>query len=220
MGSTVFAIWTGVVASLLVAIGLAFWGNCRWASVLRSWLRFLPRKGRLAWHSRPLVIFVSAGGTCRDPMAKVIAESVVKQVAPALKRIRFEGRALMQTPSKQQASQAAQAAIREMLGSNSLETYVPLSISKNDIHRADLILVMSRDLIHKDVLPTDKTYLFKEFFGEQGDVVDPWPDGRDEATIQKYLAVAKDIHAVIEGGIDRLAHALQLPVEPPNNKMQ
>lgn len=76
---------------------------------------------------------------------------------PELKGVRSEGRALMKSPSKSELSYAARAAIRDLFAEDLLQGYVPASITEADIERADLILVMSRDLLAKDVLPKDKT---------------------------------------------------------------
>ena len=104
--------------------------------------------------------------------------------------------------------------MRRMLGRDVLAAYVPISLSAQDIRRADLLLVMSRDLMHKDGLPDSKTYLFKEFFGLHGAGLseneghllsgliiaagrqpgkagsDPWPCARSGETVESAESVA------------------------------
>jgi len=175
--------------------------------MLSTFRRRLRRLG-FARRSRRLLVFVSSGGTCRDPMAKVIAEKLIQDRVPELKDLKVEGRALLKSTSKSEASHAARMAIRDLFGEDLLADYVPLSISARDIERSDLILVMAADLLHKDELPARKTYIFKEFFGFRGDVEDPWPDGRDEETLTRYRATAEEIKTVMESGIDRLVRTL------------
>jgi hypothetical protein len=45
---------------------------------------------------------------------------------------------------------------------------------------------MNSDL--KKVLPTSKTFVINEYFGLCGEVANPWPDGTDERTTQRYAA--------------------------------
>lgn len=140
-------------------------------------------------------------------MAKVIAERLIEEKAPELKGLVVEGRALMETP-KDEASYAARIAVREIYGEDLLQDYVPRRISESDKKHADLILVMAKDLLHKDALPAGKTYLFKEFFGLEGDVEDPWPDGRDQSTLARYQKCAEELRSIMGSGLPRLVKAL------------
>jgi protein-tyrosine-phosphatase len=205
----------GILAALFVAVAsgviLDWWSGWRGRTWVSSKIRCVLRRFGFRRKSKRLLIFVSAGGTCRDPMAKVIAEKLIKEHAPELKglQIEIEGRAIMNSPSSDKASHGARAAIRELFGEDLLTDYSPSSITAMDIERADLILVMAANLLHKDALPQGKTYLFKEFFGSQGDVEDPWPDGRDQKAIARYQAAAKEIKSVMESGMERLVQALR-----------
>lgn len=67
---------------------------------------------------------------------------------------------------------------------------------------------MAEDLFHKDTLPEGKTYLFKEFFGSEGDIEDPWPDGRDQLTLERYRKCAEELMSIMEAGLTRLVRAL------------
>ena len=53
-----------------------------------------------------------------------------------------------------------------------------------------------------------KVYLFKEFFGLDGDVIDPWPDGKDDATLARYRNCAKEMQNLIESNFEKLLLAL------------
>lgn len=87
------------------------WRGTRW---LFKRLANMLRLNRVRTRKRRLLIFVSAGGTCRDPMAKVIAEKLIEEKAPELKGLVVEGRALMDT-SKEEPSHAARVAIPRTL---------------------------------------------------------------------------------------------------------
>src|SRR5258708_36790406 len=43
--------------------------------------------------------------------------------------------------------------------------------------QCDIILAMDRPLLGR-TLPKEKTYLLTEFLGAQGDIADPYPDGK------------------------------------------
>jgi protein-tyrosine-phosphatase len=197
-----------VIATIVSALILAWWTGWRGRAGLPSTFRNLLRRFGAGKKTRRLVVFVSAGGTCRDPMAVAIARKLIRDKTPELSGVQVEGRALMKSPSKTEASHAARVAIRDVLGEDLLRDYIPSNITPADIENADLILVMSKNLLQKDVLPKDKTYLFKEFFGLTGDVDDPCPDGRDETTLARYRRTAEEIQSVLESGIQRLNRAL------------
>lgn len=201
--SIVGAVFVTAVSGLILDWWVG-WRGKRWIST--SFIKLLHRF-RIRARSRRLLIFVSAGGTCRDPMAKVIAEKLIVEKAPELKGLVVEGRALMET-SKDEVSYAARIAVRELCGDDVLQGYQPRRISDSDKRHADLILVMAKDLLHKDSLPAGKTYLFKEFFGLEGDVEDPWPDGRDQNTLMRYQKCAEELRNIMGSGLPRLVKAL------------
>jgi protein-tyrosine-phosphatase len=99
-------------------------------------------------------------------------------------------------------------AVRELYGHDLLQGYVPRPISDADKQHADLILVMAKNLLHRDMLPAGKTYLFREFFGSEGDVEDPWPDGRDQTTLERYRRCAEELRSILDAGLPRLVRAL------------
>lgn len=151
---------------------------------------------------KKLLIYISEGGTCRDPMAVAITKKILEEKKINID-LKIEGMALGPT-SNSETSFAARKAIEQLFGQDLLRNHKPKRINKEDMEKADLILVMDKKLINKKILPQNKTYLLKEFFNDQGDVVDPWPDGRDEATLSRYLETAKELNNIISSNIDKL----------------
>jgi protein-tyrosine-phosphatase len=107
---------------------------------------------------------------------------------------------------------AASNAIKELYAEDLLKDYKPEVVNQDLLKKADLVLVMDRGLMkHKSlesILPAGKTYVFKEFFGLKGDIKDPWPNGRDSATLQKYIECAIEIRSILDNGMSLLIKAL------------
>jgi hypothetical protein len=55
-----------------------------------------------------------------------------------------------------------------------------------------------------------KVYTFKTFFDLKGDVADPWPDGRDEATLSRYRKCADELRQTLSHNFDRVIKALNV----------
>jgi hypothetical protein len=53
-------------------------------------------------------------------------------------------------------------------------------------------------------------YLFKKFFGLEGDVSDPWPDGKDQDTLVRYRQCANELRKILTQRFDRLVTALNV----------
>ncbi len=201
----VVAIVVTVVGGLLLDFfktGLKFTKKflSRVVGLLNSMFRFTKR-------SR-LLVYLSAGGTCRDPMAKVITERVLKDKS-LLFKVRIEAMAIGPV-SNTSTSYAARNAIKEMYGKDILICHTPKRVTREVLEEADLVLVMSRSLLDtiKDYNPQN-TYVFKEFFGLSGDIADPWPDGKDQSTLSRYRKCAEEMKKIIEENSDRLIQALQ-----------
>lgn len=171
---------------------------------IRKWLQDL---GFTKRSDERLVVFVSHGGTCRDPMAKAITEVLLRGHSPGFK-IRLEGGALG-PPSRDEVSDAARRAVKNMFGEDLLSAYRPSMLSRGLIEDADLILVMSESMLQPKVLPPEKTYLLKRFFGSSGDVADPWPDGDDEKANKRYTQCAEELRGVIEPNVESLIEFLE-----------
>jgi protein-tyrosine-phosphatase len=159
-------------------------------------------------HKQPderVVVFVSSGGTCRDPMAKAITDALLRRDHPRFK-VRTEAAALG-PPSGAEVSRAARRAIKQILGEDVLARHHPRKLSPGLVEDADLILVMN-DYMRK-ALPSEKTWVLKDFFGSTGDIDDPWPDGEDEQTSMRYLRCAEEILDLIEPNMPRLLEFLK-----------
>jgi protein-tyrosine-phosphatase len=168
----------------------------------------------LLWHrlrrTRKTLVFLSAGGTCRAPMAKAIVTQLLETKKP---RPRIDIRAAGLGPiSGTEASYAARYAIREMYGNDLLKDHRPELLSSDLATKADLILAMDKSLLLTPgkTLPPNKAFLLKEFLGLQGDVVDPWPDGKDTATLERYRACAEELRTILTAHIDRILKVLDL----------
>jgi protein-tyrosine-phosphatase len=156
------------------------------------------------------LVFLSAGGTCRDPMAKAIA---MKLLETRNLRNRLQIRAAGLGPvSKPEVSYAARYVIKEMYNEDLLAGQKPELLTPSLVKQADLILAMDRAILLTPGknLPADKTFLLKEFFGSNGDICDPWPDGKDVATLNRYRACAKELKEILTNNLDHLVKVLDL----------
>lgn len=191
------------------------------AGIILDWLHHWKKKkpsviagfiGRLFSKdsNEKILIYLSSGGTCRDPMAKAITLKELEKKELDF-RLRVEGMGLGPLSSNN-VSFAAIHAIKELYNEDLLQDYKPEQVSKELLDEADLILVMDHSLMkHKllqDILPRGKTYVFKEFFGLRGDITDPYPDGKDQETLSEYFKCASEIRSIIKTGLDRLLGAL------------
>lgn len=155
-----------------------------------------------------LLIYLSEGGTCRDPMAKVITQKLITERHPQL-NLHVEAMALGPT-SKTEVSYAARNAIKEIYGEDLLAGYMPRTVTVELLDKAHLILVMDRKLMMNKILPKTKTYVFKPFFGLDGDIKDPWPDGKDRATLTRYKERATEIKSILENNLEHLLEAVKV----------
>ena len=177
---------------------------------VRKWLRDL---GIAKRSNEKMVVFVSFGGTCRDPMAKAITLKLL-QTHPPDYHLRVEAAALVH-PTAPTVSHAAREAIKQLLGEDLLADQPVIPLSQARIDEADLILVMSDSLLRaKAALPPGKTFVLRPFFGLEGDVEDPYPDGKDEATLARYRGVAQELREILENNIGHLIDHLRPDGEP------
>jgi protein-tyrosine-phosphatase len=119
------------------------------------------------------LVFLSSGGTCRDPMAKAILTKLLE--ASSIKH-RLDVRAVALGPlSKDEVSFAARHVIKEMYNEDVLADHKPSVLTSELVKQADLILAMDRYLLLTPgkALPEEKTYVLKNFFGIKGDIFDP-----------------------------------------------
>jgi protein-tyrosine-phosphatase len=114
--------------------------------------------------------------------------------------------------AKSEASYAARYVINEMYNENLLKHHQPELLTPELSNQADLILVMDKSLLTTPgkTLPSGKTFLIKAFFGKQGDVCDPWPDGKDDATLARYRMCAEELRQLLTENVDRITRILDL----------
>ena len=151
-----------------------------------------------------VLLFLSNGGTCRCAMSNVITryllastktQESIEEGPPNLKPMS----AALSDMSRPQMSDLAQSVVLKQLGVDgsrhrTLKCTIPL------LERADVLLPMATGLA-KGILEkySDKTYLFKAFFGQNGDIEDPWG-----GTEQKYIVCFNQLHSILAANTDRL----------------
>jgi nucleoside phosphorylase/protein-tyrosine-phosphatase len=153
------------------------------------------------------LVFLSRGGTCRDPMAKVIFDQFLDTMTP---RPEITVLAAGIGPIRDaHASFAARHAINALYGKDLLKDHVPTLLTPELTEQADVILAMDHTLLGK-TLPKGKTYLLTEFLGGHGDITDPYPDGKDAATLDRYRSCAEQLRTVFVRNMDRVLDALSI----------
>ena len=172
--------------------------------------------GRRARATGKTLIFLSEGGTCRDPMAKAIATKLFEEHLLEPPVILALG---MSQPYKPEAAHAARTVIREMYGEDLLTNHKPKQLTTKLAREADLILAMGETQLKRgntrqpDGWPDaykGKLYTLKAFFGLKDDIADPWPDGRDQVTLSRYLECANRLRQILSENFDQLIKALEL----------
>jgi protein-tyrosine-phosphatase len=223
-------LWADPVAGGVIAAGFVYVFSLTWPSVRAMLVTSLGAFGitaigvlllvTLVWrYSRPapkILVFLSSGGTCRDPMAKAITIKLFESRKPGY-RVVIRGAGLGPI-RRNEAAYAARSVIREMYdGQDLLARHKPELLTKKLADEADLILAMDESLLKARKTSPDgwpyayegKLYLLKEFFGLEGNVSDPWPDGRDAVTLQKYRDCAKELAEILDARFARLIEGLQ-----------
>jgi protein-tyrosine-phosphatase len=158
----------------------------------------------------PTLVFVSYGGTCRDPMAKVIMESLVRGRQPA---IRILATALMGPPAES-ASKAARHVVREETGADLLRDHRPLVLDKHLVREADLVLTMSEDQaeeIRKNVPDrSGRIFSLMSFVGRDGEVDNPWisHDAMDADTIKRYRTCFRSLRKTLTAHVEKIYAAV------------
>ncbi len=164
-------------------------------------------------YSRPTsktLVFLSSGGTCPDPMAKAITTKLLENTKV---KHPISIRAVGLGPvSRPEASYAARYVIKEMYNEDLLADHKPELLTAELAQEADLILAMDKSLLLTPgkTLPKEKTFLLKEFFGLEGDMSDPWPDGKDPNTLSRYRRCAEELQQILTQNFDRLVRVLDL----------
>lgn len=204
-------VWSTIIASVILASlsYLFLWASRHFGSV---WPFSQFAKLTTLWRRRTpkTLVFLSSGSTCRDPMAKAIMSKLL--VGRKLKHPIIIRAAGLGPISEDEASYAARYVIKEIYGEDLLIDHKPELLTVELAKRADLILVMDKSLLLTPgkTLPKEKTFLLKEYFGLNGDLRDPWPDGKDPATLSRYRRCAEELQQVLSQNLDRLVDVLDL----------
>jgi len=167
-----------------------------------------------------MLVFVSAGGTCRCAIGKAVLTDLLRKAKQPYK-YRIESRAIWE-PTHICATQAARTAIQELAGEDLLAEHRPRRAGPAFLFEADLILATDRKVL-KGILASsreypgtdddrlvveeelrEKSFLATDFFGSSGDIFDPWPDDGDAASLQRYRECAQFWTDTISAGIGRL----------------
>jgi protein-tyrosine-phosphatase len=179
---------------------------------VRRWLRSI---GIAKKSNERLLVFVSAGGTCRCAMARAITEHLLENNPPGYP-LRVLS-AAMYEPSLPGASEGARRAVREMFGTDLLVSHRAVRLSPTLFGEADLILTMDHGLygvlqkansVESHQSNKEKVHVLKEYFGLKGDVADPWAYQGTPEEAERYVATANELRSIIEPSLHRVVAAL------------
>jgi len=144
------------------------------------------------------ILLMCSGNTCRSPMAKVILEQKLGDLAKLAQFTVISAARYNITYAG--ASFNAKDTIKILYGRDLLAAHKPKSLTPKLIEKADLILVMTDAM--KLGLPPAKTYSVKEYGGEAGDVVDPIGGNSN-----RYLECAAELSSALDRVVKRLLKA-------------
>jgi len=186
------------------------------ATVLAQMADWLKEIGVRKRDDEGVVVFVSAGGTCRCAIAKAIVGQLLERTKDS-GRVRAESRAVRR-PILRTATDAGVSAVKDVLAADLLSQHRTRRAGVGFLFEADLILAMDaqvfRELgnIHAEYEGevTDrtavkeelrrKTFMVSEFFGSSGDIDDPYVEG----TVEAYRKCASTLKAPIAPQIEML----------------
>ena len=186
------------------SVVLTFIGTILLAAAGVFFRRLLALLGRLREYR--MLVYVSLAGSCRDPMAKVITEQLLKDRKP---RARIHGSGILLVGNNR-ASKPAQFVVKEAYGKDLLKNYKPQQISEDLANKAKLILVMEEsnlDILRKRFPQhVGKLHALKPFFGQTGDVSNPYraPDEMSEEALNRYRATFSELEGLISKNLDKL----------------
>ena len=188
---------------------------------VRRWLRSI---GIAKKSNERLLVFVSAGGTCRCALAKAITGALLEARPPAYP-LRVMSTAMYE-PALTGASEGARGAIKELFGRDLLADHRAMRLTPTLVEEADLILVMDHaiyDVLRKAGSPNPdsenarKIHVLKPYFGLAGDIADPWPHRNSGDSDALYLSTAKELQSILEQHLSDIIEALD-PQPKQTNK--
>jgi protein-tyrosine-phosphatase len=180
---------------------------------------FLYAARRLFWLVEKLfgpasVVFVSTGGTCRDPMAKVILERMARQRGAAIRAYA----AGVGTGHSKTAAKAARIVVREMTGSDLLANHRTRRLGGRLATKADLIFAMDQYQVDqvKKLFPyaKGKTHTIASFFGTKSDIANPYrqADEVDPDALRRYRSAYRQLERTLNAGADKIFSSLGFPI--------
>ena len=159
---------------------------------------------------RPTIVFVSTGGTCRDPMAKAI----LQELAHARRaKINIYAAGIAHGLSKT-ASKAARRIVKEELGKDLLRWHQSRALNARLVSKADLILTMESHYARevKKLFPDSagKVHTIAAFLGVGEEIANPYrkPNEIDPAALERYQTSFRQLRRALEGGAERIFRAL------------
>jgi protein-tyrosine-phosphatase len=211
-------VWSKVIASGIVAgcgyllLDLTSTPSQR-VSVLVGLLVVVLLAVRMWPRRRRTLLFLSAGGTCRDPMAKAILTKLLdtRKLSHPIDILA----AGVSPIGASEASFAARYVIKQMYGEDLLKDHRPTQLTADLVRQVDLILAMDEAVVETAnrskgmSLPKEKAFVLKKFFNMEGVVFDPWPDGKDAATLARYKECAEELRGILCNNLDQLVRVLQ-----------
>lgn len=157
---------------------------------------------------RPLLLYVSWGGTCRDPMAKVLTEVLLKDRRPKFRVLSARARNVDiqdQAPVARtgEACIYAVQVIKDELHRDHLTGYKIGKLSKRLLKDASLVILFSdefrADVLDLEPLALKRTVVFDEFLGCEP-IPNPWEPGMrkgDEKAKARYEVAYRALREVL-----------------------
>lgn len=139
---------------------------------------------------RMIILFICTGNTCRSPMAAAFLQKMLDEKNVNAKVLS----AGLGAPGEPVSENAVKAMAKR---GYDISSHISQTAEAMLLNAADIILTMQE--VHKQVVmlgflgARSKTFTFKEFVGEEGDVIDPY--GGDE---EEYDACASELEGLCE----------------------
>lgn len=144
------------------------------------------------------IVFVCTGNTCRSPMAQIILDDL-------LAKMKIKARVLSAGTHAAEGAPAAEGAVEALHEMGLLlDEHRSTLLSAQLVAEADLLLTMTE--AHKDYVvasfpeAVEKTFTFKQFAGEKGDIDDPFG-----LSLEVYKKTAAQLQRLSEVVARRLA---------------
>ena len=175
---------SSIVGIIVVALGLTKW----------LWVK-RPKIKR-----RPLLLYVSTGGTCRDPIAKAITLHLLGALS---NKIIIQSAGTLGEGGKR-ATPAARQIVVDTLATDYLDKHHSVELNQEKIDEAALVLAMgksNKEQILKNLERTEgKVFTIKEFLSKNGDIRDPFrgDDVSSVAALGRYRQTFHELYDLLK----------------------